>query len=135
MKILLDTNVVLDVLLNRKDFVNDSLAAMEKAISTGDRLYLSATAATDVFYVVKKITGNSAEALFDMKKLSVIVSFAEVDEECIFTAAYSRFKDFEDAVVDAVASHINADCIITRNVDDFVHATNKVMTPKDYLVI
>ena len=56
MRLLLDTNVVLDILLERRGFCDDALDMMEKAISKGDRLFLSSSAATDIYYIVRKNT-------------------------------------------------------------------------------
>lgn len=133
MRILLDTNVILDILLERKDFIADSLGALQKAITKGDRVYLSASSATDIYYVIRKQTGNKEQALNGIKKLAKILSFAEVDEGCILLACASKINDYEDAVVDIVASHIKADYIITRNITDFKKSKNKVITPREYI--
>ena len=61
MKILLDTNVVLDVLLDRQAFKQDSLDAMKKAINHGHILYMSASAITDVFYILRKSTESKTD--------------------------------------------------------------------------
>lgn len=135
MKILLDTNIVLDILLERKEFINDSLSALTKAISNGDRIYLSSSAATDIYYVIRRQTGNKDEALKGIKKISEILSFADVNEECVLKACKSKITDFEDAVVDEVASNIKVDYIITRNIKDYNNSKNKILTPKEYINI
>ena len=133
MRLLIDTNVFLDILLNRKDFVDTSKAALEKAISKGDNLYLSSSAATDIYYVIRKQTKSREQAILGIKKLISIVRFAEVNEKCILYAALSRVNDYEDAVVDQVASNIDADYIITRNTKHFKNAYNSVLSPQEYL--
>ena len=133
MRLLIDTNVFLDVLLNRKDFVNTSKAVLEKAIKEGDNLYLSSSAATDIYYVIRRQTKSRELALAGIKKLISIVRFAEVNEKCLLYAALSGVNDYEDAVVDQVASNINADCIITRNTKHFKKARNLILSPQEYL--
>ena len=135
MKILLDTNIVLDVLLNRTDYISNSLGAITKAIKNGDRIYLSSSAATDVYYVVRKQTGSKEQALDSIKKLARILNFAPVDEECILLATFSKINDYEDAVNDAVASHIKANYIITRNIDDYKESKNRILTPLEFINI
>ena len=133
MIILVDTNVILDVFLNRQEFVADSEAALEKAISKGDRLFFSASAVTDVYYLIRKQTKDKGIALNAIKQMSEFLNFADVDENCILVATLSKINDYEDAVVDAVGSNINADFIMTRNIVDFKGAKNKVISPSDYL--
>ena len=133
MRLLIDINVFLDVLLNRKDFVDTSKAVLEKAIKEGDNIYLSSSAMTDIYYVIRKQTKSREIALAGIKKLISIVRFAEVNEKCILYAALSGVNDYEDAVVDQVASNINADYIITRNTKHFKNAHNLILNHQEYL--
>ncbi len=135
MRIVLDTNVILDVLLDRKPFTNDSLSAIQKAIEKGDILFFSASSVTDVYYVVRKLSQDKNYALESIKRLSNILSFAEVNEECLLAALNSKMNDYEDAVIDAVAESIKANLIITRNVDDFKNAKTAIMSPTMFLKV
>lgn len=135
MIVLLDTNVVLDVLLGREEFLKDSLDVMTKAVNNGDRMYITASSITDIYYLMRKQTQNKDRAISDIKKLATLFSFAEVNEECIMRAFDSKLNDFEDAVVDSVAKHIKADYIITRNIKDFKRSKTKAITPIQYLQI
>ena len=133
MKILLDTNVILDVLLDREPFKEDSLNAMKKAINEGHILYISASAVTDIFCILKKANGKT-EAISHLKNLLSIVSVAEVNESCILNALNSKINDYEDAVVDEAAVYSSISLILTRNIKDFKQAKTIVMTPSDYLI-
>ena len=133
MKILVDTNVILDVLLQRQEFLSDSQSALEKAIVQGDRLYFSSSAATDVYYLVRKQTGDKAIALNAIKQMAEFLTFAEVNGNCVLAATLSKLNDYEDAVVDAVASNVKAHCILTRNIDDFKNANNKAISPSTFI--
>lgn len=133
MRILVDTNVVLDILLKRTEFVQDSYGALEKAYNKGDILFLSASAITDIYYLIRKETSNKAMALDSIKKLCVFFSLAEVNDSSIILALNSRIKDFEDAVVDSVAQQIKADFILTRNEKDFIGSKTIAKTPLFYL--
>ncbi len=135
MRILLDTNIILDILLERKGFVDDSLNAFQKALSKGDRLYLSSSSVTDVFYIIRKQTNSKEKALEAITGLAKLMYFADVNEDCILKTLKSKIEDFEDAVVDEVASHIKADYIITRNINDFKYSKNTIITPNEYLTI
>lgn len=133
MKIFVDTNVVLDVLLSRTPFLEDSQAALEEALQAGHCLYFSSSAATDVYYLVRKKTGDRDLALQAIIHMAEFLDFAEVNGDCILSAAASRLPDFEDAVVDEVASLVHADCILTRNVGDFRNANHPAIHPADFV--
>ena len=132
MRILVDTNVILDILLNRNDFVETSREALEKAISNGDRLYFSSSSVTDVYYLIRKSINRNI-ALKAIMQMSEIFIFATVDSDCILTATLSKIGDYEDALVDTVASSIDADYIMTRNILDFKNARNKIISPSGFL--
>ena len=135
MKILVDTNVVLDILLKRKDFVEVSQGALEKALTNGDRLFFSSSSVTDVYYLIRKQTGNKEIALNAIKKMAEFLVFAEVNGNCVLAATFSKLSDYEDAVIDAVASNLKADLILTRNGKDFRNAKNKAMSPSEFLLL
>jgi len=133
MKILLDTNVVLDILLDRQPFKENSYKAIKTSLEKGHVLYISATAITDIFYILRKACGSKKDALINMRNLLKIISIAKVDEDDIVNAFASSISDFEDAVVNEVAVSIKANLILTRNVKDFKNASVKIMNPKDFL--
>lgn len=133
MRILVDTNVILDIILERKQFLDDSKKSIIKAINSGDRLFFSSSAVIDVFYVVHKITGSREKALEGIITMSAFMDFAEVNEKCILNALVSDMNDFEDSVIDSVASYIKADMILTRNVSDFTNSKISAVCPYDYV--
>ena len=114
-------------------FCKDSQGALEKAINEGDRLYFSLSTATDVYYLVRRQTGSKETALNAIKQMAEFLVFAEVDGNCILAETLSKLNDFEDAVVDAVASKTKVDIILTINVADFKSVVNKVITPSEFI--
>ncbi len=133
MRLLLDTNIVLDILLERKEFLPNSKQAIIKAMDKGDKLFLSCSAVTDIYYIIRKNVGSKEIAYYSLKDLAIILNFADVNEKCILNAIESKISDFEDAVVDAVAINTDIDYIITRNIEHFKNATTKILTPEAYL--
>lgn len=133
MRILIDTNVFIDIILDRKEFVEDSLGAINKAMERGDKLFFSSAAVSDVYYIVRKRTSSKEIALNSIKKLLLLFTLAEVNESSIFNAVESNIVDFEDAIIDEVAQYIEADFIITRDASDFLLGKTPIETPKTYL--
>ena len=135
MKILIDTNVILDILLKRESFFADSYKALRTAAEKNMDCLVSATAATDIYYLLRKGLRSDAIARQYMHCLSQLVLFADVLSEDVLTATESEISDFEDAVVIAVAKRIGADYILTRNVKDFTDSNPPAITPSEFVKI
>jgi len=119
MRILIDTNVILDIIQKREPFFADSYQALCKAIKTDVECLISASAVTDIFYMLRKAFHSSQKAKERIEQLSQIVTFADVQGVDIHTALMRSMPDFEDAVVDTVAKRSGASYILTRNIKDF----------------
>ena len=133
MKLLIDTNVILDILMRRDPFFSNSYQAIRSAIEANTACYLSASAATDIFYVLRKHLKSPAEAKSRLHDLSQLVQFTDVQPMDINEALFAELSDFEDAVVDAVAARIGANYILTRNIKDFYGSNIRAVTPTEYL--
>jgi predicted nucleic acid-binding protein len=133
MKILVDTNVILDVLLQRHDFYDNSCAVFklveQRQIDGG----ISASAFTDIFYLVNKEIKNVETVYAIADTLTAIFTITPVFDETIKVALGLRWKDFEDAVQYTVARENNFDCIITRNIDDYETPAIPCYRPTDFL--
>lgn len=133
MKILIDTNVILDIFQKREPFFLDSYQALHKAIEAESECLVSASSATDIFYVLRKFLKSASQAKGRIEQLSQIVTFADVQGMDIQTALMRTMTDFEDAVVDAVAERNSASYILTRNIKDFAGSVVPAVTPTDFL--
>ena len=133
MKILVDTNIFLDVFLYREELFQESLSVIKKAINKRDILYISSTSIKDVYYFVNKHTHSRQTSLKAVLKLLEIAKIEEINRKNIIEALSSNINDFEDAIIDSVASRVKTDFILTRNKKDFINATNKVLSPEEYL--
>jgi predicted nucleic acid-binding protein len=132
-KVLVDTNVVLDVLLDRRPHSADS-ASIFRLIEEG-RLQgmLCATTITTIDYLLLQSLSR-AEARKHLAQLIRLFDIAPVNRTVIERAMQSRIGDFEDAVLEQAAALAGADLIVTRNAKDFAHGTIKVQDPKECLV-
>lgn len=133
MTILWDTNVILDILQKREPFFADSYNALRKAIESEADCLLSASAATDIFYILRKALQSSEKAREHIERLSQLVAFADVQGADIHTALMRPIPDFEDAVADAIAERNAAAYIVTRNIRDFTGSAVQAITPTDFL--
>lgn len=132
MKILLDTNVILDIMLKREPFVTHSEQVLQVALQSNFTVFLTATTITDVYYLVRKAS-DKTNALTLLNKLLQFVEVAAVDKHVILQALTSSLADFEDAVQVSSANNAGIELIVTRNIQDFRHAPIEVHTPESFL--
>ena len=124
MVLLIDANIVLDVLLNRPEFVKDSSIIWKLCETEQAKGYISTLTYANIMYVMRKqLTPDQIKEVF--RKLNLIFEFADFSPAILERAVNMKWKDFEDAVQSATAESVHADYIITRNLKDF--AQSKVM--------
>ena len=133
MKLLLDTNVILDFLLNREPFGADAKAILDMAASYDNIEYVSSSAITDIFYMLRKDLKDSFITQDKIADLLTVIHVLKVTDDEIATALALRWKDFEDAVQYSVALTNNVDYIISRNAKDFELRDIPVYTPGEFL--
>lgn len=118
MKVLVDIDVILDVLLQRDPWASESaqlLAAAERADMAG---FVAGHTVTTVYYLTRKARGREAadQAVIDLLRIAEVVPVEATDFHQALTLG---FRDFEDAVQAACALKISADYVATRNIADF----------------
>lgn len=118
MKILLDTNIVLDVLMDRMPFSDPAVELFSKVEEGTVIGYLCGTTITTIYYLTSKHLG-AARAQEEIKKLLNLFEIAPVNRAVLAAALTTDFYDFEDAVIHEAACHVGADAIVTRNQKDF----------------
>ena len=134
MKILIDANIALDVLLERQPFC--VTGAQVLGLSKGGiELFLSASTITDLYYIIRRERKSKETAVALLKNILAHVDIAAVTGSTIRRAISLEWGDFEDAVQYAAGEDITVDYIITRNTSDFVSAAIPVVTPAELLKI
>ena len=132
MKLLIDGNVVLDVLLNREPHVTDSAKVWKLCETEQAEGYLSTLTFANLVYVMRKEL--DPERIEDvLRKLSLIFRFTDLNVSDMNNAAAMKWSDFEDALQAATADRLHADYIITRNVRDFNRSKVIAFTPTEFL--
>ena len=132
MKILLDTNVVLDVLLAREPFVENAariFAMVERGEAEG---LLCATTLTTVDYLLCQSL-SEREARTAVRLLLSLFEIATVNRVVLDAALEGTMRDFEDAVLAQSASHGGADRIVTRNTQHFRGSPVPAVDPAEFL--
>ena len=132
MKMLLDTNVVLDVLLARQPFLQDAASLVPLIEQQRIHGYLCATTVTTDAYLVTKEKGAAA-AHTALRRLLDLFDVATVNRSILGAALDLPMINFEDAVLHEAARSAGIDGIITRNVKNFSSASLPVYLPRELL--
>lgn len=132
MRVLFDTNVILDHMLEREPHV-DAAEQLLSLVDTGaiDGV-ICATTATTIHYLVTKSLG-ARPAAEHLRTLLSIFDVACVDRDVLRDALDTDFADYEDAVLHQAALESGAAAIVTRNGRDFVRSTLPVFDPQELL--
>ncbi|MEG3927396.1 MULTISPECIES: PIN domain-containing protein [unclassified Microcoleus] len=133
MKILIDTNIIVDVALEREPFFAESdriLTFVEEAKIQG---YISASTFSDLYYIIRRDRGRDWTLDF-LRQLATFCQVATVDNSVISMALTCNFKDFEDAIQYSTAVINRIDAIVTRNPRDFPVTTPRIVTPNQLIL-
>ena len=132
MVLLIDTNIILDVLMNRSDFVKESSLVWKICETKKARGYISTLAYADMMYVMRKqLTPTLIAEVFN--KLKFIFEFASFSKPILEKAVNAKWSDFEDAVQSTIAEAVHANYIITRNTKDYLYSKVPALTPSEFL--
>ena len=132
MKILLDTNIVLDLLLERKsfvDFAEEIFVMIEERKVEG---FLCPTSITTIYYLLNKYLDKNRcnEA---MKTLLDLFDIVKIDKKILIKSLENSGSDFEDSVIYTSADFANIDVIITRDKKGFKNSKIEILSPAEFL--
>jgi len=134
MKALFDTNVILDVMLDRTPFsepASQLLSLVERGDISG---IICATTVTTIHYLSTKVLGKN-ESQNKIKNLIILFEVASVNRTVIENAISSTFTDFEDSVIHQAAIHAGAEAIVTRDPKGFKQYRIPIYSPVELLKI
>ena len=131
MKLLIDTNVLLDVFLCREQFVADAKKLFIMKQFKDAELWIAAQSYTDLYYVGAKAHGSDRMQKI-LKEVFPLLNVCSIDGADISYALDEQWQDFEDCLIWRVAKKIKADYIVTRNVAYFARSDIPVLTPGEF---
>lgn len=132
-KVLIDSDVILDVYFDRMPFSEDAFKIISLCESERIKGFVTPLIISNVYYLLRK-QSNHDKAIEELKKLLLIIDVIPMDKSTVIDALYSGFNDFEDALQNfsAVKSE-SINIIITRNVKDYKSSQLSIMSPTIFI--
>lgn len=128
MRILIDTNIVLNFLLKREPFRQHAELLFEAIASGGITGYVTATTLTNIFYIARRLRQTIERARQAVTLTLSIAQVCPVDRATLEIALTSSLNDFEDAVQVSCAIAEKREAIVTRDLQDFSNSTLPVLS-------
>lgn len=132
MKVLIDTNILLDVLMNRSPFVEDSLEVWKLCETGMVSGCVSALSLANLVYIMRKQL-DPAVVHEILSGLNLVFEFVDLSSDIIQKASRMEWTDFEDAVQSVTAKQNHCEYMITRNTKDFADSEVLAMTPRTWV--
>ena len=133
MKILIDTNVIIDALTSREPFREDAEQNFILSANRAEDMYITASSATDIYYLVRKYLHSMEQAKSVMTKLYELFYILDVTSNDCQDALVSGVNDYEDAVVSCCAFRNHIDYIVTRNIKDYGESKVRAILPEQFI--
>lgn len=135
MRLMIDTNIILDVFLERMPFFPLSKKILSLCEERTIEGFVSASSITDIFYIVRKGLESSYEAYKVLGNILNIVKVLNVTNNDVYKAYLAKAKDFEDCLLAVCCKANNCEGIVTRNRRDFENFNIKIYSPEEILEI
>lgn len=133
MKILVDTNIIIDALTGREPFKDMAEQIFILAANRITDMYITASSATDIYYLVRKHLHSTEQSKLIMSKLYELFNILDVTSSDCIDALSGNMKDYEDAVVSCCAYRSQMQYIVTRNIKDYELSKVPALLPSDFI--
>lgn len=134
MKVLIDTNVLIDLFSEREPFVDDAKVIFQAQIGGTIEAYVTATTVTDINYILYRLTRNRSAVIESVTQTIDVFKIVPVNARLLSFALGVGGNDFEDDLQITSALSVGADAIVTRDIDDFKHSPIRVLTPSEMVL-
>lgn len=134
MRVLLDTNVIIDVLAKREPFYRDALMVLRYSEMGRITGIITASCVTDIMYILRKYL-HTPQLRKSVQSLVSILNVCDVTKEDILQAFALEMADYEDALQAQCASKSDTQYVITRNTKDFANSPIKAIEPHKFLAL
>jgi len=135
MRLFIDTNILIDLLIKREPSYSSVAQVFDRALLRKEKLIISNLSIVNAHYIVKRIAGVPEQALRSaLYNICTTCEIASLTPSITMKALVSDFKDFEDATQYYCAWESDCDVIITNNAKDFNLSSLPVMNAEEFMI-
>lgn len=135
MRAYIDTNILVDLVLSRQEFLPDAQRIFALGYAGEVQLTISALSFVNTVYLARKYNFPMDDVYANLRLIADFVDVADLCGQNVVDMLSSGWKDYEDATQYRSAIDEQTDCIVTRNKKDFKASTIEVLTPADFFDI
>ena len=132
MRAYIDTNILVDLVLARQEFLPDAQRVFALGYADEAQLMVSALSFVNTIYLGKKYKFPPEEVLAKLRMVADFVDVVDLRGQNVIDMLDSGWKDYEDATQHRSAVEEQADCIVTRKKKDYKDSTIEVLTPAEF---
>lgn len=133
MKVLIDTNIILDMLGKREPFYEPAEKLISMSVEGKCEAYITSNTVTDIYYLARRHYMNEGAARDVLRRLLKVIGVLEVGQRDCLKAFDIPVEDYEDALLACCARRIKADYIVTRDIQHFKKSPIKPILPEELL--
>lgn len=133
MRVLIDTCIIIDALQSRVPFAEAAQKIFIYSANKQFEGYITAKSVTDIYYLTHRLTHSDDKTRKILSKLFTLFHLLDTTSLDCQKAISSEINDYEDAIMVETAIRSEMDCIVTRNVKDYVKSAVKVCDPSEFL--
>ena len=133
MRIIIDTNIIIDILEHREPYFQDSYRTILLGLQEKLETTLSAASFADIYFIINQNIDDSKRVQKKLTGLNTLIKICDTTSEDINTALSLKMANFEDAMIAAMAKRENADYIVTRNTEAFTGSPVPPISPGELL--
>lgn len=131
-KVFLDTDVILDFLLNREPYIDEITELIERSVMNEMALCVSSLTISNLHYIISRIE-NKKSANSKVRKILKLLKVENVGQTTVTKAMESEFGDCEDGIQNYCAEEADHKILVTINTRDYRKSKLAIMTPKEFL--
>ena len=135
MKAYIDTNILIDLVCSREEFLSDAQSLFSLGYVGKIQLTLSALSFVNAIYISRKYRFPMQEVKRSLLNIASFTEITGLTEDVVTWALSCEWNDYEDATQYKSAVSVEADCIVTRNKKDYQLSNIPVYTPQEFLAI
>ena len=130
MRVLVDTNVFLDFILNRPPFQEESRDFFAYFLTHGHQIVVSPMTFRDIEYILRKVESDSEARKKALHSIySIVYKIIDINADDVINGLYADHKDFEDGLLMEAAERMMLDGIVTNNISNFKGSRIRAFTP------